>query len=203
MNIHRVYEPFLRYFRRRRWAMFSARFNVTEQTRIIDIGGVSAQWMRMEPRPNVTLVNITPESNCPLPQVIADGRLLPFADNEFDIAFSNSVIEHVGDTKSQKAFANEVMRVAQHFWVQTPNRWFPVEPHFITPFIHWLPKALRHRVVRYSIWGILTKPSPEYCRMIVDEIKLLGPKELTSLFPGATLIRERFAGLTKSLIVTR
>jgi hypothetical protein len=105
--------------------MFSARFNVTEQTRIIDIGGVSAQWMRMEPRPNVTLVNITPESNCPLPQVIADGRLLPFADNEFDIAFSNSVIEHVGDTKSQKAFANEVMRVAQHFWVQTPNRWFP------------------------------------------------------------------------------
>ncbi|MGA3082185.1 MAG: methyltransferase domain-containing protein [Terracidiphilus sp.] len=202
MKIQRVWGVFNRYFRSRRMALFYARFGVTEQTRILDIGGCSPIWMMMEVRPKLLLVNVKPEENCPLPQVIADGCKLPFGDGEFDIAFSNSVIEHVGDTDAQLAFANEVRRVARHYWVQTPNRWFPIEPHYVAPFIHWFPKSWRLRLARYTVWGLLTKPTPERCRRMVDSIWLLGPREMKKLFPGAVLIRERFAGLSKSLIVT-
>lgn len=72
--------------------------------------------------------------------VQGDGRNLPYTNNEFDIVFSNSVIEHVGTFEDQKRFAEEIRRVAKSYWVQTPNRHFPVETHLIAPFIHFLPR---------------------------------------------------------------
>ena len=74
-----------------------------------------------------------------------DGRALPFRDEAFDVVFSNSVIEHVGDAASQRRFAREVARVGRAYWVQTPNRWFPVEQHLLTPLVHWLPKSWQRR----------------------------------------------------------
>lgn len=96
------------------------------------------------------------------------------------------------------------MRVGRALWIQTPNRWFPIEPHFLTPFIHWLPKRLRKRLVRnFTVWGLVTRPTIETAHEIVDEIRLLSAKELRELFPGCEIVRERFLGLTKSLIVVR
>ena len=80
--------------------------------------------------------------------VAGDGRCLPFRDGAFDVVFSNSVIEHVGDAASQERFAREVARVGRGFWVQTPNRWFPVEQHLMTPLVHWLPKRWQRAIVR-------------------------------------------------------
>jgi SAM-dependent methyltransferase len=140
--------------------------------------------------------------------VAGDGRALPFCDAAFDVVFSNSVIEHVGDPASQEQFAREVARVGCAFWVQTPNRWFPVEQHLLTPLVHWLPKSWQAAIVRRgTVWSALTRPSPDrrdfYIEHFLRDIRLLGMGELQRLFPGARIVRERFLGMTKSLIACR
>lgn len=140
--------------------------------------------------------------------VAADGRSLPFADQSFDIVFSNSVIEHVGSRDSQRQFANEVSRVGRRYWVQTPNRWFPVEQHLLTPFVHWLPKTCQKAIVmRLTIWGLMASVSPDrrsfYLEHYLSTIRLLDRRELAALFPVARIIRERLLGLTKSLIAVK
>jgi SAM-dependent methyltransferase len=99
--------------------------------------------------------------------VQADGRALPFADGEFDLGFSNAVVEHVaGGREGQRAFVHELCRVAQRVFVTTPNRWFPVEVHTLLPFVHWLPPGPRSRVLRFD-----------------DVLDPLGPGDFAALFP--------------------
>lgn len=159
--------------------------------------------------PKIIILNIYPPSSNETEKlkkygfkwIVADGRRLPFKDKSIDIAFSNSVIEHLGNIKSQSDFAKEIMRVSKNFWVQTPDKSFPVEPHLITPFVHWLPLKLQKILLRnFTIWGIVTRPSKEDVNTFLDEVRLLTYKEFKSLFPVASIIRERFAGLSKSLI---
>ena len=67
-----------------------------------------------------------------------------------------------GHAASQQRFAREVARVGRAFWIQTPNRWFPVEQHLLTPFVHWLPKRWQRRIVpRFTVWDALVRPSPD------------------------------------------
>lgn len=183
---------------------------ITGETRILDVGGTPETWLQLDVRPRVTLLNTprTHEELAAAPAWVAgDGRSLPFRDAAFDVVFSNSVIEHVGDAASQQHFASEVMRVGRAYWVQTPNRWFPVEQHLLTPFLHWLPKPLQRRIVpQFTVWSALVRPTPDrrdfYLRHYLDEVRLLSAYDLRRLFPTARLIRERFCGWTKSLIVT-
>ena len=65
---------------------------------------------------------------------------LPFGDGSFDFVFSNSAIEHLRTPERQRRFAVEVARVGKRYCVQTPNRWFPLESHLLTPWVHYLPK---------------------------------------------------------------
>ena len=95
--------------------------------------------------------------------VVADGRDLPFADGEFDVGFSNAVVEHVGGRDDQERFVRELCRVAKRVFVTTPNRLFPVDPHTLLPFLHWLPEGRRPRAL--------------------DGVRPLSPRELRSLFP--------------------
>jgi hypothetical protein len=118
------------------------------------------------------------------------------------------VIEHVGDATSQRRFAREVARVGRAYWVQTPNRWFPVEQHLLTPLVHWLPKSWQRRVVpRFTVWSTLVRPSPDrrafYLAHYLDEVRLLSAGEFAALFPDARVIRERVCGWTKSLVAVR
>jgi len=98
--------------------------------------------------------------------VHADGRELPFADGEFELGFSNAVVEHVGGREAQQQFVHELCRVATRVFVTTPNRWFPIEVHTLVPVVHWLPRPASRRLVR----GL-------------EGIELLGPREFASLFP--------------------
>jgi len=99
--------------------------------------------------------------------VRADGRALPFADGEFDLGFSNAVVEHVaGGREGQQRFVHELCRVARQVFVTTPNRFFPIEVHTLLPFVHWLPRRARERVIPFD-----------------DVLDLLGPKDLEGLFP--------------------
>lgn len=206
--IARWFSALSRRFRRRRMRRFASEFHIAAETRILDIGGTPDCWDLLPVRPRITLLN-TPRAKDDLAGaahwVAGDGRALPFADSSFDVVFSNSVIEHVGDAVSQRRFADEVMRVGRRYWVQTPNRWFPVEQHLLTPFVHWLPRRLQREVVpRCNLWSLLVRVTPDRRRFYIEhyltDVRLLSVAELAELFPGARLIRERFLGWTKSLV---
>ena len=99
--------------------------------------------------------------------VRADGRSLPFVDGEFDLGFSNAVVEHVaGGREGQRQFVHELCRVARGVFVTTPNRWFPLEVHTLLPFVHWLPAPARARLIPFD-----------------DVLDPLGPRAFASLFP--------------------
>jgi SAM-dependent methyltransferase len=118
--------------------------------------------------------------------VTADGRRLPFADGEFDLGFSNAVVEHVGGRDDQRAFVHELCRVARRVFVTTPNRWFPLEVHTLLPLVHWLPRERRDRA-----FAALGKGDAR-------ELELLGPAELRALFPYPVRIVN--SGLTLTAI---
>jgi len=192
-------------------ARFALEFGITAETRILDVGGAPETWDLLPVRPRVTLLN-TPrtkdEMRGALSWVAGDGRALPFADASFDIVFSNSVIEHVGGEESQRRFASEVMRVGRGFWVQTPNRWFPVEQHLLTPLVHWLPRRWQRWIVpRFTLWALLVRPTADRKQFYVDhylsEVRLLDARELRRFFPETLVIRERVLGWTKSLVAMR
>jgi SAM-dependent methyltransferase len=143
-----------------------------------------------------------------LTYVHGDGCQLPFADRSFDIVFSNSVIEHVGGPKAQASFAREIMRTGRGYWVQTPNRYFPIETHLLTPLVHLLPRNWRAFIVRrFTVWQWIHHPGVEekrfYVEHFVADIRLLSARQMQALFPDATILRERFLGFTKSLIAFR
>jgi hypothetical protein len=99
--------------------------------------------------------------------VRADGRELPFADAEFDLGFSNAVVEHVaGGRDGQRSFVHELCRVSRRVFVTTPNRLFPLEVHTLLPFVHWLPAGARERVIPFD-----------------DVLDPLAPKAFAALFP--------------------
>jgi len=209
MNIHALYRPFLEHFRRARLARFYSEMSICPETKVLDIGGSPFIWDLAErlgfPRPKVTLVNLLPmtsERAAEFTCVAGDARCLPFRDQSFDVAFSNSVIEHLGSLEMQKLFASEVLRVSCRHFVQTPNQEFFFEPHFLTPFIHWVPLEWRRRLVRrYTVWGLLVNPSQEAADLMVREIRLLRPSELRMLFPDDQLLVESFFLRPKSLLV--
>lgn len=208
IRLNTLVAPITTYFRVRRMKKFQQLFSITEETRILDIGGTVDLWSLLKAKPQITILNLYPpvfpvkEKN--VTWVVGDARDLPFKDKEFDIAFSNSVIEHVGDINSQKAFAKEVARVGRDFYIQTPNKWFPIEPHFMAPFIHFLPKSLQKNVVKnFTVWGILCRPSTEDCISFVDEIQLIDQESMKQFFPSSQIIKEKFLGFTKSLIAIK
>jgi hypothetical protein len=110
------------------------------------------------------------------------------------------MIEHLGTWENQRQAANEMVRVGKRIWIQTPNKWFLVEPHLITPFIHWLPRTWQRALLPYTMWGLIAKPDASYCDGFMREIRLLTLTEMRKLFPGFSIICEKFVFMNKSLI---
>jgi SAM-dependent methyltransferase len=205
MNLGRLREAASRVSRPKRMRDFLAHASVGPQTTILDIGGTADFWEGRDLA--ITVLNTAPlhgEPTARMSYVAADATQLPFDDDAFDVAFSNSTIEHLHTRENQVRAAAEAMRVGRALWIQTPNRWFPIEPHYLAPFVHWLPVRIRRRILRYAtLWGWLARPSQAEVDAMVDEIRLLSAADLRAMFPGCEIRRERFLGLTKSLIVTR
>lgn len=125
-----------------------------------------------------------------------------FADDEFDVVYSNSAIEHIGDRTDQHSAADEIRRVGKRYFVQTPNFWFPLEPHFLVPGFQFLPLRWKALLLqRFNLGHIPRRPDYSSAKETVQSIRLLTPDEFHSFFPGSTMYRERFLGLTKSLMV--
>ena len=187
-------------------ANFCELFHVDNTTRIIDIGGYEFNWTLIGAEPNVVLVNLEDENweRGRFKKLRGDGRCLHLSDNSFDIAYSNSVIEHVGSLEDQKAFADEIRRIAPRYYVQTPNKWFFIEPHLIAPFVHYLPQAATRKMARYfSVWSWIERPSQVVLDEFLKSIRLLDRNEMAMLFPDAEIMEERFLGMTKSIIAVR
>jgi SAM-dependent methyltransferase len=208
--IHRLYDLFLRHFRTRRLLDLYRQLRIVPATRLLDLGGNAFIWELAAsmglPLPEITIVNLYPNRG-PLPPgirwVVADAGLLPFRDGEFDVVFSNSVIEHLGTAAAQSQFAREAVRAGWRLFVQTPSRWFPIEPHLMAPFIHWLPRKLRRMLLRnFTVWGLLTRPSPEQCQKFLEEVRLLDRRDAQRMFPGFDVGSEKLLGITKSIVVT-
>lgn len=112
------------------------------------------------------------------------------------------MIEHVGDMERIKLFSKETSRVGKEVYIQTPNRWFFIEPHLVTFFIHWFPRKLFRlfaflSIRRISLWG-----NKQIYYQIFDGIRLLSENEIRALYPDKNLNYEKFFGMVKSFIVT-
>jgi len=194
------------WFRKRRMQRFADEFRPTAATKILDIGGTPFNWRFVDVTARIVLLNvIVPTDDAPLPVNLSwaegDGCDLPYGDGDFDICFSNSTIEHLHNLENQQRFAREVRRVSRSYYVQTPARSFPLEPHWLGLFVHWLPRAWQKRIVRrFTVYGLVMKPTPAQIDALLAEYRLLSYGELQRLFPDAEIRRERFLLLTKSYV---
>lgn len=206
MDITSIRHKFMRYFRTKRRRDFAENFRIDDQTRILDLGGSEFNCHLIEQEPHVTIININTSiyERGRFKSIEGDWARLELPDQWFDVAYSNSVIEDVGDYEDQERFSVEFCRLAPRYDVQTPNKWFPVEPHYISVCIRWLPKEIQKKVVKYfSVWGWIAKPSKEQVDKTVDEIRVLDKSEMKKLFPDAKILTERFFGFPKSYIAIR
>lgn len=177
--------------------------------RVLDVGGTNDFWVQRgwagRDDVSITLVNLKEQArqHANIHPVVGDATdLSEHGDRSFDVVFSNSVIEHLFTREAQAAMAREVMRVGRAFWVQTPNFWFPMEPHFLIPGWQWLPEAARVALIRRRACGWRGPcPDREDARATVREVRLMRKRELAQLFPGATIEAERFGGIAKSFVV--
>lgn len=191
---------------------------VQQTCSIIDIGGLPSYWRCFapdivnNPATSITLVNLSfdksedlslnERENRAFSLAIGDARnLCSFPDKSFDLAHSNSVIEHVGRWSDMSAMATETRRVAHCHFVQTPYWGFPVEPHNRTPIFHWLPEQVRYRLVtqfQLGFWGKAT--DVDEAMSYVQSAALLDRGQFGALFPSSTIYSEVFWGITKSLV---
>lgn len=192
---------------------FLREFLLRNGRRILDLGGTAHYWHRVglpfleEKGFEITVVNLEKSDmgDGPFKLLVGDATSLDLPDNSYDIVHSNSVIEHVGGDTKMADFARETRRLAPAYYMQTPNYWFPVDPHFWRmPAFHWLPESARTELLlRFPIATAGRLPNRDNARAAVEGTRLLSPAKTRELFPDASLRYEKFIGLPKSIVATR
>ena len=199
--------------RLKRWELFRQTFPNVEDMNLLDLGGTVETWRRSPVRPRkVTVLNLFEpgESDgdrilavkgdaCEATAVLANEN----TDTSFDVVFSNSLIEHVGGHVRRSELAAQIHQLAPRHWVQTPYRYFPIEPHWLFPGMQFMPVAARVKVANH--WPLVhTRPSSiDEARNEVLWTELLSVTEMRDYFPTSTILRERVLGMAKSLIAVR
>jgi Methyltransferase domain len=193
--------------RTRRFRMFEAlAARLPRPLCILDVGGTNAFWENRgwHERRDVEILTLNlaleEQRHENIKPIVGDAtNLVQFGNQSIDVIFSNSVIEHLFTFENQRRMASEIRRVGKAFWIQTPNFWFPVEPHFHFIGWQWLPVDLRVSILRRRTCGWRGPCSdPVQARRSVEEVRLLSRSEMRSLFPGAKIFGERFGGFVKS-----
>ena len=200
----RVFEDFVRQH-------CEEKLNRGEPIRILDMGGTYLFWsaldFKYQAQSEITLVNLSPlelPDNAPanVHSIQGDATNLPFIpERSYDVAFSNSCIEHVGQKPEWEKMAREMMRIGRCYFLQTPNRHFPIDPHGpFVPLLHLMPTEARIFILRHLKSLNLTSRE-QAIRKIDNSAHMLTYRDLRSLFPKGTVLREKFMGLTKSFMV--
>lgn len=199
--------------RMRRWDVFASIFPDIERMRIVDLGGTVESWRRAPVQPReVVVVNLLEPGDPDSPWLIpvlgdaceaSDVLNRSGVDATFDLVFSNSLLEHVGGHANRVALAREVRALAPRHWVQTPYRYFPIEPHWVFPLMQFLPVAMRVRVARS--WPLVHSRPASSVEALEDVLwtELIGITELRSYFPESQVVMERMGGLVKSIVAVR
>ncbi len=185
--------------RARRMRQFCDRMRPSAKLRVLDLGGTPSVWRFVPHRLSITIVNLPGETGADMPShhelrfVEGDAcDLSEFDDRSFDLVFSNSVIEHVGDEQRQAAFAQEVRRLGDCYWVQTPAKWFPIEAHTGMPLWWFYPESTRRFFL--SRWR---DKLPDWSESMA-QTRVLTRERMQDLFPGARVYVEAVAGIPKS-----
>ena len=201
------------YFRNRRFGFFRQFFDqVTEggkkSIKILDIGGTESYWksmgFKLNAQSEIVLLNLY-EAQVQEPgftSIKGDAcDLSGVADKSFDLVFSNSVIEHLYTKENQQLMANEVQRVGKSYFIQTPNKYFPIEPHWVFPLFQFLPFKVKVFLTQHFNLGHMSKTNDHAKAVeLVKEVRLISKTEYQQLFKGANLFVEKFVGLNKSFI---
>jgi hypothetical protein len=191
--------------RRRRADMLLEHHPELGSMRVLDLGGEPRFWASIPVRPaQVVCLNlwVAPQVVDWVDQRIGDACDVPAGlRTGWDLVLSNSVIEHVGGHERRRQFAAEVHALAPHHWVQTPNRYFPIEPHFLLPGQQFLPTGLKARAARFAP----SRRTADFRRAVEGalQVELLTKTELQHYFPDSRIVHERIAGMSKSLIAVR
>ena len=193
-------------FREKRFSFFLKKFNkMKKPISILDVGGKINFWENRNLAGNndykITVLNIEKEKsnysniNC----LIGDAtNLNQFKNKSFDIVHSNSVIEHLYNFENQKKMALEIMRVGQKYIVQTPNKYFFIEPHYLLPFFNIVPEKIKYLILTKTKLSRLKKWDKNFAKQYIKEIRLLSEKEMKTLFPKSKIYFEKFLGMNKS-----
>lgn len=178
---------------------------------ILDVGGNPELWTLCGFNGQIVLLNLekheTFRTKYPNWRYIqGDGRCLKFPDKSFDIVFSNSVIEHVGDWDDQKAFAHETRRVGKRYWIQTPNKNFPFEPHFNFPMFQFLSSSIQTKIATFWPFSFPKRYGHRIAsdlKEIMQNTRLLTIAEMQILYPDGEFWEERLFCLIKSIVAYR
>jgi len=187
--------------RRLRRKLFNRLIQISPGWKILDIGcGENFRSPWFENFPNIVGIDIRrlDPSGKPYQKFVCGNACeLPFANYSFDLVYSNSLIEHLPTRDHQRQFASEVGRVGRYYWVQTPDIGFRVDLHYHLPFFQHIPEkwqpSLADRITRG--WNI-----SDYR---FETVLGLNGDRLLALFEGAALFRQRFLGLSQSIVVAR
>jgi len=197
-------------FRRRRWDQLFNQFPDLESMTVIDLGGRANTWLSAPRHPrHVHVLNLEPPESTTLPEWMTvqygDACALPaeVLERRYDLVFSNSVLEHVGGHANRAAFANSVHHLADRHWIQTPYRYFPLEPHWLFPWFQHLPVALRAWIA--CRWPMAHSPAASRADAIeqVMEVELLSRTEMAAYFRDSRIVTERVGPFVKSIVAVR
>ncbi|MDB5230135.1 MAG: hypothetical protein JWN76_940 [Chitinophagaceae bacterium] len=195
--------------RKKRFEFFKSNLKtLTGPVKILDIGGTQEFWQSMG---NTSLMNITIDLlNLEHQKTEFENfrsikgnatNLSELTDKSYDIVFSNSVIEHLHSWENQVKMAKEVLRVGKNYFIQTPNYWFPIEPHYVFPLFQYLPFALKISLLRRCNLGHIKRiKNREKAIEQIKETRLLTIQEMQQLFPGCNIYLDKFLGFNKSIV---
>jgi hypothetical protein len=193
-------------FRQARNEEFRRRFPNLENMNVLDLGGTAISWRVLGLRPqSVTLVNLDDAADPPeswIEHIREDACVGGFG--KYDLVISNSLMEHLGGHARRQRFAEVVCESAPSWWVQTPYRYFPIEPHWIFPFFQFLPFATRVTVTQH--WPTLhvgATPDRAEAAELVASVELISATEMRTYFPESDIWFERIAGVPKSMVAVR
>jgi len=194
--------------RLRRWARLKQEFPDLEEMRVLDLGGTTVFWSRAPVKPKaVTVINLGAAGEglpwvTPIEGDACDAPKLVRGET-FDLVFSNSLIEHLGGHRQRSTFAEVTRSMAPHYIVQTPYRYFPIEPHWIFPGQQFLPRKMQAWLApRWPLAHTYGWP-PDQARDEVMSTELLSLTDMRTYFPDARVVWERFLGVPKSLTMIR
>lgn len=193
-------------FREQRFNFFLKKLeSLNKPVSLLDIGGKINFWENRGLAGNndykITVLNIETEksnySNISC-QVGDATNLNQFNNKSFDVVHSNSVIEHLYTFENQKKMASEIIRIGKKYIIQTPNKYFFIEPHYLLPYFQFLNYSMKFFILTQTKMSRLKKWEKKFARQYINEIRLMTLEEIKKLFPDCKIYHEKFLWMNKS-----